>query len=614
MYRLISGLIVINIGLFCGVTCFGQGNIEVPEMFRMDRVEVPDAASDINTGFESNTVEGWSPRIGTESVVVTSADKHSGSFSLLTSNRQNTYNGCKIDVTNAILTGSQNVISVWLKLAAGSPTTNMRVSLQRTLAGNSTFITVVPNTAVTASGWVKLSAAYSYALTHDSLSLYIESDSSTPSFYIDDFQLSPLQIQTGIASLQQNLLAYFKVGAAVWQQDISGPHSQLLAKHFNSITAENDMKWAPIHPTESTYNFAPADAYVSFALSHGILVRGHALVWHQQNPDWLFLDAGGNTMTPTPANKALLLARLDAHIRAVAGHFGSNIYAWDVVNEVIDESQNDGFRRSMWYQICGTDFIDKAFQVAHEVVPTAKLYINDYDTTNPTKRAFLLALVQNLKNRGVPINGVGHQMHSNIDTPSAADVVSTINAFSAIPGIDNQITEMDISVYNNGTQTYSTIPQDVLLKQGYRYRDLFNAFRQLVGKISSVTFWGQADDHTWLSTFPITRLEAPLPFDDRLQAKYAYWGIVDPQQLNISISGKVLTSSGQGLKNAVVSMIDSVGARRSVTTNSFGAYSITDVSAFQNYTLTVSSKKFRYSPMSVTPTGNMVNLDLTGQE
>ncbi len=103
--------------------------------------------------------------------------------------------------------------------------------------------------------------------------------------------------------------------------------------------------------------------------------------------------------------------------------------------------------------------------------------------------------------------------------------------FSAIPGIDNQITEMDISVYNNGTQIYQEVPPEVLFKQGRRYRDMFDAFRQLTGKISSVTLWGQADDHTWLSTFPITRLEAPLLFNDLLQAKPAYWGIVDPQQL-----------------------------------------------------------------------------------
>ena len=136
----------------------------------------------------------------------------------------------------------------------------------------------------------------------------------------------------------------------------------------------------------------------------------------------------------------------------------------------------------------------------------------------------------------------------------------------------------------------------------------------LISSSSAVTFWGQADDHTWLSTFPITRLEAPLPFSDRLQAKYAYWGIVDPQQLNISISGKVFTSTGQSLKNASVSLVDGGGARRTALTNAFGVYSFTDVAAFQNYTIVVTSKKFRFSPAAVTPSGSMVNVDFTGQE
>jgi endo-1,4-beta-xylanase len=285
-----------------------------------------------------------------------------------------------------------------------------------------------------------------------------------------------------------------------------------------------------------------------------------------------------------------------------------------VVNEIIDPSQPDGFRRSLWYQICGTEYIDKAFQVAHEVAPGAKLYINDFDTTNPTKRSFLLSLVQNLKSRGIPVNGVGHQMHMNIDSPSTSAVTDTINMFSAIPGIDNQITEMDISVYNNGTQIYQEVPPEVLFKQGRRYRDMFDAFRQLTGKISSVTLWGQADDHTWLSTFPITRLEAPLLFNDLLQAKPAYWGIVDPQQLNVQISGRVTTPGGLGLRNAIVSVIDSQGLRRTATTSSFGIYTFGNVPAGDTYIISLSSKRYRFTARSLLINGNLTNVDFVGLE
>jgi hypothetical protein len=237
-------------------------------------------------------------------------------------------------------------------------------------------------------------------------------------------------------------------------------------------------------------------------------------------------------MTPTPENKALLLQRLENHIRAVMTHFGSNVYAWDVVNEVIDPAQPDGFRRSPWFNITGTDYIDRAFRVAREVQPNAKLFINDFDTTNPTKRQFLLNLIADLQSRGVPIDGIGHQMHNNVDFPSGQAIVDTINMFSDL-GIDNQITELDVSIYSNSLPgpivDYADIPVDRLILQGYRYRTFFQAFRQLQGKISSITFWGQADDHTWLTS--ATRVNAPLLFDTSLRKKFAYWGLIDPLQL-----------------------------------------------------------------------------------
>ena len=338
------------------------------------------------------------------------------------------------------------------------------------------------------------------------------------------------QIDPSIPSVFETLSDYFPIGAAIWQGDVTGDHSDLLKKHFNSITAENDMKPGPLQPTEGVFNFTAADSLVTFARSNNIRVRGHTLVWHNQNPSWLFKDASGNSLQPTPQNKTLMLQRLENHIRSVVTHFKDDVYAWDVVNEVIDPSQSDGFRRSQWFQLTGTDYIDRAFQVAHEVAPNAKLFINDYDTTNPTKRTFLLNLIRDLKNRGVPVDGIGHQMHSNISFPSVTAITDTINMFADL-GVDNQITELDMSIYTDSTSSYSVVPEDILVKQGYLYRDFFQAFRKLKGKISGVTFWGEADDHTWLSTFPITRLEMPLLFDQQLQAKHAYWGVVDPLRL-----------------------------------------------------------------------------------
>lgn len=341
---------------------------------------------------------------------------------------------------------------------------------------------------------------------------------------------SSTQVQSDIPSVYQTLAGYFPIGAAIWSGDLSGSHAELLAKHFNSIVAENAMKMESLEPVEGVFDFRTADALVGFAKAHHMLIRGHTLAWHDQNPPWLFKDAEGSDLQPGPESKTLLLRRLNTYVQTVVSHYKGDVYAWDVVNEVIDPSQPDGFRHSRWFELTGTDYIDTAFRVAHEAAPHAKLFINDYDTTDPTKRTLLYNLVRDLKTRGVPIDGVGHQMHINIHWPAVEAIAETIRMFSAL-GVDNQVTELDVSLYDNSTDSCPAISQDALVEQGYRYRDLFQTFRDLKGELTGVTLWGLADNHTWLKTFPISRLNLPLLFDEHLQAKPAYWGIVDPARL-----------------------------------------------------------------------------------
>ena len=326
-------------------------------------------------------------------------------------------------------------------------------------------------------------------------------------------------------SLYQSLSAYFPIGAAVRPRDVEGEHGEILKRHFNSIVAENDMKWARIHPAEDVFDFRRADELVAFARANHLLLRGHNLVWHQQVPGWVFLDRDGNEMQPTSANKQLLLARLEKHIRAVVGRYRDDVYAWDVVNEVIDTASPNGFRRSPWYLIAGTDYIDTAFRTAREVAPKAKLFVNDYDSTDPVKREYLLNLIRDLKRRNVPVDGIGHQMHTNVDCPAVADFIETVNLFSAL-GVENQVTELDMSIYHNATDSYATPHPEALARQAARYRDFFQAFRGLKGKLTAVTFWGIADDHTWLKRYPIERDDEPLLFDESLNTKPAFWAIV----------------------------------------------------------------------------------------
>ena len=138
--------------------------------------------------------------------------------------------------------------------------------------------------------------------------------------------------------------------------------------------------------------------------------------------------------------------------------------------------------------------------------------------------------MRHLRAKGIPVDGVGHQMHSTLGSPSTQAIADTIGMFSAL-GVENQITELDMSLYSDRVSQELRHTRHLLLEQGYRYRDFFRTFRELKGKITSATFWGIADDHTWLKRFPIARRDLPLLFDERLQTKYAYWGIVNPARL-----------------------------------------------------------------------------------
>jgi endo-1,4-beta-xylanase len=528
----------------------------------------PQDNSGISTGFEDGGLDGWSSRAGA-TLANSTADAHGGTHSLLTTNRVAAYDGPQISVSNKMYNGSSYSISVWVKLApTATQADTMRVSLQTTLAGTTSFHTVIGNMPVPLGTWVNFSIpTYSMAVAYDpgTAFLYVESNSGMQSFYIDDFQLTfipPVQIQTDIPSIFQTLAYYFPVGAEIDSSDLSGQHAQLLTKHFNSIVSGNDMKWSSTEPTEGTFTFTTADAQVAFGQTHNMLIRGHNLVWANgsQTPAWVFLEP--NSTTPlsasNPADVSLLTQRIQNHIMGEVTHFGSAIYVWDVINEPIDSSQTDCLVHGPFYSILGKSYMDIALQAARQFSPAGtQLFINDFNTSIPARLHCLETIVRDLQTRGIPLDGVGHETHNRIDFPQTADVVNSINEIASMfPGLHQQVTEMDISVYkgSDNTSNYGanggTVPQSIIAEQGWFYAQLFNAFRQLKGKLDAVTFWGLADDNTWLDSFPINRLDLPLPFDTRLQAKPAYWGIIDPTQLpgyglTFSVAGKSGTQAAR---------------------------------------------------------------------
>jgi endo-1,4-beta-xylanase len=279
-------------------------------------------------------------------------------------------------------------------------------------------------------------------------------------------------------------------------------------------------------------------------------VRGHNLVWANGSQTPAYATGDG---TNSPANQATVIANIQEHIQNEVTHFGNKVYVWDVVNEPLDPSQPDCLVHGPFYNVLGKSYIDIALQTARQFAPAGtKLFINDFNTAIPNRLACLVQVIQDLKSRGIPLDGVGHETHNSINFPSTASMVNAINTIATqFPDLDQQITEMDVSVYNGGDNTSNyganggTVPPSILAEQGYLYWQYFDALRQLRGKLSAITFWGFADDDTWLDSFPINRLDMPLPFDIGLQAKPAYWAMVDPTQLpGWGLSFQVSTKAG----------------------------------------------------------------------
>jgi endo-1,4-beta-xylanase len=503
--------------------------------------------SGITSTFEDGGLDGWSSRSGSSTVTNSTAEAHGGTHSLLTTGRIANWDGPQISVSNKMYVGSEYNISGWIMLQPTDGSSHViNMSLQTTLNGTTSYpgVSGYPGVAVPADGnWHQISVTgytMSSPYSPGEATLYFQtvppSGNDLVSFYLDDFQLSyvpPPVIQTDIPSIYQSYSGLFPIGAAVDTTDLSGPHAQLLMKHFDSMTPGNDLKWSSVEPSLGSYDFTNGDAEVGEAVCANMRVRGQNLVWStgEQTPSYAFGDG-----TNSPANQATVTANIQEHIQSELQHYGKQIYAWDVVNEPLDPTQSDCLEHGPFYQVLGASYIDVAFKAAKQYAPPGtKLFINDYSTTDPARLACLVKVVRELRERGVPVDAIGHEMHNQINYPTPESMATAIDTVAEnFPGIDQQVTELDMSVYNAGDDTSNygnNVPPSVLAEQGWLYKQYFDVFRQERHKISAVTIWGMADDDTWLDSFPVSRTDYPLPFDMGLQAKPAYWGIVDPTLL-----------------------------------------------------------------------------------
>lgn len=323
--------------------------------------------------------------------------------------------------------------------------------------------------------------------------------------------------------LHEAFKEHFLIGAAVNPITLERQR-ELLTDHFNSVTAENEMKFERLHPAEDQYTFEHADRLIAFARKNGMGVRGHTLVWHNQTPEWVFEDQSGGVI-----DRETVLLRMKSHIETVVARYKGAVYAWDVVNEAVSDSGDELLRKSKWLEIIGEDFIAKAFEYAHTADPGALLFYNDYNESVPHKREKIYALVKSLKEKGVPIHGIGLQAHWNLEHPSLEDIRQAIERYASL-GMKLHITELDVSVFNHDdSRTDLLVPtEEMLTRQAERYRQFFQLFKEYRDAIDSVTFWGAADDYTWLDHFPVKgRKNWPFLFDMQHQPKSAYWHVMN---------------------------------------------------------------------------------------
>ena len=240
----------------------------------------------------------------------------------------------------------------------------------------------------------------------------------------------------------------FRIGVAVSNQALDqqiAPQLDLIAREFNSVTGENAMKWGVIRPDGINWQWDRADRLVDFAEHHRMDIVGHTLVWHSQIPASVFLDADRRPLT-----RDALLARMHEHIDTLVGRYKGRVWAWDVVNEAVDEGK--GWRHSQWHEIIGDDFMEQAMRFAHAADPKAQLLYNDYNEHNPDKRAFLVKVLRDYLDRGVPINGVGLQSHVGLTYPDLAQWERSIATYAGM-GLKVHITELDVDVLPPATNT-----------------------------------------------------------------------------------------------------------------------------------------------------------------
>ena len=311
------------------------------------------------------------------------------------------------------------------------------------------------------------------------------------------------------STLHSKYSSIFPIGLGIHQSDIIQDSSNLTLRHFSSITSASGLKFDHIHPHNGEYDFSRADSLYTYAQRNNLKFRGHTLVWGSRNPYWLFWDPKGNMV-----NRQLLDQRLKDHIMNVVGRYKKGIYAWDVVNEAVYDNDKEWLKANTWFKIMGADYIYNAFRYSHEADSTALLFYNDYNAEFPDKRKRIVHLITMMKERNVPIHGIGIQGHWNTDNLNLNDLEDAIDVYSSL-GLTVQITELNIV----DAKTPGSNNPASLQKLANIYHKLFKVLLKHKHQISGITFWlSELPQHKY---FPL--------FDSLSKPTIVYPSILDAQ-------------------------------------------------------------------------------------
>lgn len=309
--------------------------------------------------------------------------------------------------------------------------------------------------------------------------------------------------------------ADFPIGVSVKIEKLKNdePYREIVISQFNSITAERVMKPDLMHPQKDVFYFNDADYLVDFCRKNNKRLHGHTLIWHKRLPSWIENFRG---------NRYAWEDILKTHIQTLVGHYKSDVQSWDLINEAFND--DGSLRDNVWLKNIGETYIEKCFMYANEIAPEVKFFYNDYNLeSNNRKLNAVLQMVDNLKSKGIKIDGIGMQMHIRDIYPD----ISKINLAAVRiqeKGLLVHYSELDISLNKHGDK--SALTPDMLEAQKRRIIDVVEGYKKLQKKYQfGITIWGLDDAGAWLGRQAYK--DWPLLYDENYMPKPVYFGLLE---------------------------------------------------------------------------------------